>query len=125
MNPSIPRVFFPVLIFLLLLAPAPHTQARPEVIKEGISYYADEDIQTGAVRDLVDEKNIEEVYQFYTYFEAIYDHLDRVTVFKEYKRGAVIQEEHYSYNGKNATPSKKTVLIPGKTPEVTFPGKQD
>jgi hypothetical protein len=36
------------------------------------------------VRDIVAEKNYEEIYQFYTYYEVSYDVKARVKIFKEY-----------------------------------------
>jgi hypothetical protein len=71
--------------------------ARPEIIKEDIVYYSDDFFQTGMVRDIVAEKNYEEIYQFYTYYEVSYDVKARVKIFKEYKQSEVIFEEHYQY----------------------------
>ncbi len=98
------------LLICLLSFPA---WGRPEIIREGISYYSDEYFQEGKVKDIVSEKNYEEVYQFYTYYEVIYDSVERVKVFKEYKQGEVIYEEHYQYDKqgvliKNSIPIPKT-----------------
>ena len=103
---------------LALVTAPPHALSRPEIVREGISYYSNDYVQTGEVRDLADEKNIEEVFQFYTYYEASYDARGRVIVFKEYKKGNVIYEERYSYNDEGDTPGTKTVLVPGKEPQV-------
>ncbi len=85
--------------------------ARPEIMQEGISYYSNEYFQEGEVKDLVAERNYEEVYQFYTYYEVVYDSAGRVKVFMEYKQGEVILEEHYQYNDQGAL-VKKDVLTP-------------
>lgn len=105
-----------LIVCLMLLAPA--VQARPEVIRAGMKYYSDEYFEDGPVKDLEAEKNYEEIYQHYTYYEAVYDTEGRVTVFKEYKQGAVILEERYRYI---AEPPgvERTVLLPGKPPQVT------
>jgi hypothetical protein len=103
---------------LTLMTTLPHALSRPETVREGISYYSNDYIQVGEVRDLADEKNIEEVYQFYSYYEAGYDARGRVIVFKEYKKGNVIHEEQYLYNDEGDTPGTKTVLVPGKEPQV-------
>ena len=101
---------------LTLLAPAVHS--RPEVIRAGMKYYSDEYFENGLVKDIEAEKNYEEIYQHYTYYEVIYDSRERVTVFKEYKQGAVILEERYRYV--SDPPSvERTVLLPGKPPQVT------
>jgi len=111
-----------VLFGLALVTTPPHALSRPEKVREGISYYSNDYIQTGEVRDLADEKNIEEVFQFYTYYEASYDAKGRVIVFKEYKQGNVIYEERYIYNDEGDTPGTKTVFVPGKEPQVVRPG---
>ncbi len=110
--------FLPALLLLLLLTHVSQVQSRPEIIREGLSYYSDEYIQTGVIRDIGAEKNIEEVYQFYTYYEAVYDTKQRVINFREYKQGNVIYEEQYVYDDEGPVPARKTVLIPGQEPEV-------
>jgi len=101
---------------LLLVAPA--VQPRPEVIREGIKYYSDEYFEDGLVKDIESEKNYEEIWQHYTYYEAVYDSQGRVRVFKEYKQGAVIFEAHYRY-ALDSADVERTVLLPGKPPQVT------
>lgn len=115
------RVVFPALILLSALSALPEAHSRPYIILEDISYYSNAALQTGTVSDLVGEKNLEEVYQFYSYFEAVYDSQGRVKVFKEYQQGEVIREERYVYHDESTTPSRKTVLIPGTKPAVTHP----
>ena len=107
MNIALKQLFYSLLI-CLVAAPA---WARPEIIREGMSYYSDDYFQEGTVRDIVSEKNYEEVYQHYTYYEVIYDPAGRVNVFKEYKQGAVIYEEHYLYDDEGML-IKNTVLVP-------------
>ena len=93
-------------------------QARPEVIRAGMKYYSDEYFEEGLVRDIESEKNYEEIWQHYTYYEVVYDSEGRVKVFKEYKQGNVIYEAQYRY-GPDDNDVERTVLIPGRSPEVT------
>jgi len=71
--------------------------ARPEKIRAGESYYSDEVVEVEGVRDLGEDMNYEEVYQFYRYYEAIYDEAGRVVVFIEYVRGDVHRRDEYEY----------------------------
>jgi len=71
--------------------------ARPEKVKAGVPYYSDDFVEHEGIRDLSEEKNFEEVYQFYRYYEAIYDEAGRVTVFVEYVRGEMRKHEEYRY----------------------------
>ena len=116
------RLLLSALFGLTLVTTPPHALSRPEKVREGISYYSNDYIQMEEVRDLADDKNLEEVYQFYSYYEASYDARGRVIVFKEYKKGKVIHEEQYIYNDEGDTPGTKTVLVPGKEPQVVRPG---
>ena len=85
-------------LVVLLMVSASAVYSRPEVIRADISYYSDDYFQNGVVRDIEAEKNYEEIYQFYTYYEVVYDSEKRVKVFREYKRGEIIHEEHYQYD---------------------------
>ena len=113
-----------VIAMLLLLSScvsvlhARTADARPETIKPGISYYSDDFEAVGLVRDLAAEKNYEEVYQFYSYYEAIYDAQERVVVFKEYKRGELIRTEEYSYRSSGDLLERR-MLRPGMPAEIT------
>jgi len=102
------RHLFYSLLICLVSIPA---WARPEIMREAMSYYSDDYFQEGSVRDIVAEKNYEEVYQYYTYYEAVYDPAGRVKIFKEYKQGAIIYEEHYHYDSEGVL-IKNNVLIP-------------
>ncbi len=97
------------IIFYILILVSSSVLARPEVIKQDILYYSDESFQTGVVKDIVAEKNYEEIYQFYTYYEVSYDAKGRVKIFKEYKKGEVIFEEHYQYAEDGATTAEKVI----------------
>jgi hypothetical protein len=83
-----------------------------------MSYYSDEFVVAGLVRDLGNEKNYEEVYQLYSYYEAIYDEQERVVIFKEYKRGDLIQTEEYRYRSSGELLERRT-LRPGMPVEIT------
>jgi hypothetical protein len=84
----------------LLLAPcalAAPASARPETVRVGVSYYSDELIESGSVRDIGAERNYEEVFKLYSYYEVVYDKSERVVRCLEYKRGEVIREDTYRY----------------------------
>ena len=84
----------------LVLAPcalAAPASARPETIRAGVSYYSDELIERGPVRDIGVERNYEEVFKLYRYYEVLYDESERVVRCLEYKRGDVIREDTYRY----------------------------
>jgi hypothetical protein len=100
-----------VLGALALVAPA---SARPEKIRAGASYYSDELVETGSVRDIGAERNYEEVYQFYTYYEVFYDENERVVRSLEYERGEVIREDTYRYSNDGSL-LEHTVKVPGET----------
>lgn len=98
--------------------------SRPEKVRAGESYYSAElaePTNQGLVRALGPEKNYEEVYQFYTYYEFVYDQGGRVVLFREYKRGDVIRTERYNYDASGLL-AKRVVAQPGKQDEVTVPG---
>lgn len=92
--------------------------ARSERIKPGVSYYSDDFEAVGLVHDLAAEKNYEEVYQFYSYYEAIYDAEERVVVFHEYKRGELIRTEEYTYRSSGELLERRT-LRTGMPTEIT------
>ena len=102
-----------------LLIATTAAEARPERIRAGHSYYSDDFSVVGVVRDLADEKNFEEVYQSYRYYEAVYDDRDRVVTFKQIERGEVVREDRYRYTGDAAAPVEHVVKTPGRPPERT------
>ncbi|MBQ75778.1 MAG: hypothetical protein CMQ20_12260 [Gammaproteobacteria bacterium] len=104
-----------ILTLLSVYAPA---YSRSEIVKEGMSYFSDDYTQIDGIKDLAEDKNIEEVYQFYTYYEARYDSSSRVILFKRYKQGEVILEERYLYEGNSSTQGTKEVLAEGKEPQL-------
>ncbi len=91
--------------------------ANPENIKPGSSYFSDDYSVKGKISQLGEEKNFEEIFKNYEYYEAIYDERGRISIFKIYKRGEVILTEEYSYNpdGKSG---KKKIVEEGKSVKV-------
>jgi len=85
---------------ILLVSPAVFCagQFQPYEIKAGISYYSDEYTTHNDISQLGEEKNIEEVYQNYNYYEAIFDTQERIVKFNAYKQGVVEFTETYSYD---------------------------
>jgi hypothetical protein len=94
--------------------------ARPEKIRAGNSYYSNSELATGLIRDIDGEKNYEEVYQSYRYYEAVYDENARVVRFVEYVRGAATRTETYRY-GLDGRLVERVIERPGQPSEVTIP----
>jgi len=102
--------------------PSHPAAARPDEIRAGQRYYSDAERIAGFVRDLGPEKNLEEVYQNYRYFEAVYDTSERVIVFRSYLRGELECTERYRYHEDGAL-AERSVERPGRPPELTlWPG---
>ncbi len=96
--------------------------SQPEKIRAGQSYNSDalgESTNQAMVRAPGQDRNYEDVYQFYTNYEFVYDEEERVVVFREYKRGEVIRAEKCSYGDAGAL-KKRVVSQPGKEDEVTL-----
>jgi hypothetical protein len=98
--------------------------ARPQKTRPGLPYYSDDFIEKDQIRDLAEEKNYEEVYQFYSYYEASYDEAGRVIVFKEYRRGELIRSDEYHYAPGGSLHERHTSR-PGKPVEISRFGKSD
>jgi len=94
-------------------------RARPEVIRAEVSYYSDELVESGSVRDIGTERNYEEVFKLYTYYEVIYDEAERVIRCLEYKRGEVIRTDRYRYAADGSL-SEHVIEVPGE-PAKTVP----
>jgi hypothetical protein len=73
-------------------------QFKPYEIHAGASYYSNEYTSNNGIAELGDEKNIEEVYQNYNYYEAVFDDQERIVIFKAYEKGAIEFSETYSYD---------------------------
>lgn len=101
----------------------PHdASSRPEKTRPGDSFCSDElaePTNQGLVRALGAEKNYEEVYQFYRYYEVVYDEGERVILFREYKRGEVIRTEEYRYDEAGLL-TMRILARPGKEDAVTL-----
>ncbi len=88
-------------LVILLSSPAVFSadQFQPYEIKAGMSYYSDEYTTHNDISALGEEKNIEEVYQNYNYYEAIFDDQERIVIFNAYEKGLIEFSETYSYDG--------------------------
>jgi len=110
------------LVSSLVLAPfalPSLARARPETIRAGLSYYSDELVESGPLRDIGAERNYEEVFKLYSYYEVLYDEKERVIRCLEYKRGEVIRTDHYRY-AEDGSLEEHVIEIPGK-PAQTAP----
>jgi hypothetical protein len=112
------RAEWKALVALTVLFAAGSAAARPEKIRPGHSYYSDGYRVERLVRDIGEDKNYEEVYQRYRYYEAVYDEAGRVVLFKEYERGEVIRTEEYRYGPEGAL-LERVVRKAGEPPEST------
>ena len=111
-----------IVLGLIGVGTLPVASEQPEKIRPGESYFSDElaePTDQGLVRAPGPEKNYEEVYQFYTYYEFVHNEGKRVVLFREYKRGDVIRTEKYSYDGSGFL-TKRTISEPGKQDEITI-----
>lgn len=81
--------------------------ARPESPKPGLPFYSDAYETRGDVSEIKGEKNLEEVYQNYEYFESRYDEKLRPVLFRAYKKGEVVLTEHYSYDASGKLEKKR------------------
>ena len=109
------------LLFCALLASAKPAGARPERIRPGHSYYSDSVEMRGGVSDLGQERNFEEVYQHYTYYEAVYDDRGRVVSFIVYERGDWMRREHYRYDEVARQITLETEYADGRRERRTMP----
>jgi hypothetical protein len=108
------------LIYGLVLGPCALpvlARARPEAIRTEVSYYSDELVESGPVRDIGSERNYEEVFKLYTYYEVLYDENERVIRCLEYKRGEVIRTDHYRYTIDGSL-SEHVVEVPGQPAKI-------
>jgi len=91
--------------------------SRPEIIKPGLSYYADDFTTKDNISELGEEKNYEEVFKNHEYYEATYNKQKRPSMFRIYKKGEIIQTERYFYN-KDGELVKKEIVKDGEPAEV-------
>jgi hypothetical protein len=92
------NIFLFIVIFLTSSTAFCAGQFQPYEIKAGISYYSDEYTTQNITSQLGEEKNIEEVYQNYNYYEAIFDAQERIVIFIAYEKGVIEFSEAYSYD---------------------------
>ncbi len=91
--------------------------ARPERIKPNQPYYADEFTREGEIAELGEERNYEEVFKNYEYYEAVYDEQQRPALFRAYRRGEVDWTERYFYDEQGRL-IRKELIRQGKPVEV-------
>ena len=91
------KVTISAIVMIILLVPQVGI-SKPEKIKPGVIYYSDETEEVDGIEDLIGEKNFEEVYRNYTYFEAVYDQQKRISILKEFERGELIRTVRFQYH---------------------------
>lgn len=93
---------------------------NPYEIKAGVPYYSDEYTVNNGVSELGEEKNYEEIYQYYNYYEAIFDSEKRIVTFKAYERGNVEFSESYHYDDEGRLTKKMITNADGSEKVVDF-----
>ena len=106
-------------IFIILTA-ADFSEARPEKIKPGLSYYSEDYTTKNNVSDIAEEKNYEEVFKNYEYYEAVYDNKKKVKIFRAYKRGEIIFTELYFYRPDGRLAKKEVTDSKSRVKTITF-----
>lgn len=86
----------------------PSLIAKPERIKAGIPYYSDQYESVDGRYELAEEKNFEEVYKNFNYYEAVYDKKERIVIFNAFEKGELEFSEVYYYD-EGTRPVKKEV----------------
>jgi len=104
-------------LFLLSAGFYSGVNAEPEHIKPNQPYYADEFTMDGEIARLGEERNYEEVFKNYEYYEAIYDELKRPVIFRAYRRGEEAWSERYFYDPQGKL-IKKEIVREGKPTET-------
>jgi len=101
-----------IVLFIAMILVSPIVfgadQFQPYEIKAGISYYSNEYSSHEGISELGEEKNYEEVYQNYNYYEAIFDSQERIVTFNAYEKGSIEFFEIYYYKG-DGPPVRKVV----------------
>jgi len=90
--------------------------ARPERIVPGDAYFSQTYTVRAGVSELGVQRNYEEVYMLYTYYEGVYDAKLRMERFRAFERGQVIWEERYFYPPDGSPPYKERTVA-GQTPK--------
>ena len=93
---------------------------EPYEIKAGMSYYSDEYSSNNGLSELGEEKNYEEVYQYYNYYEAVFDSQEHIVIFKAYKQGVVEFSETYFYDEDGKRIKKEIKNSDGSISTVVF-----
>ena len=109
-----------LLAAFILLAAAGLSEGRPERIKPGLSYYSEDCITKGNVSDIAEEKNYEEVFKNYEYYEAVYDDKKRVKTFRAYKRGEIVLTKRYFYRPDGRLAKKEITDSKSSLETITF-----
>jgi len=109
-----------LLTIFIILTTADFSEARPERIKAGLPYYSEDYTTKNNISDIDDEKNYEEVFKNYEYYEAVYDDKKRVKIFRAYKRGEIILTERYFYRSNGRLAKKEITDSKNSLETITF-----
>jgi len=109
-----------LLVAIIFISCTNSSEARPERVKEGISYYSEDYISKDDVSDIAEEKNYEEVFKNYEYYEAVYDDKKRIKIFRSYKRGELVSKEEYFYASDGGLTKKEVTDSKNNIKTITF-----
>ncbi len=109
-----------LITIFILSASASLSEARPERIKPGLSYYSEDYSTVDKVSDIAEEKNYEEVFKNYEYYEAVYDDKKRVKTFRAYKRGEIVLTKRYFYRPDGRLAKKEITDSKSSLETITF-----
>ena len=109
-------------IIIILASPAVVLAGKfqPYEIKPGVPYYSDEYTDNNGVSELGEAQTLEEVFQNYNYYEAVFDEDKRMINFKAYERGAIQFSESYHYDGEGRLIKKVVKNSDGSETVVDF-----
>ena len=109
-------------IAFLLVSPSVLLAGKfePYEIKPDVPYYSDEYTDNDGVSELGEEKNFEEVFQNYNYYEAVFDTNKRMITFKAYERGNIEFSETYHYDSEGQLIKKVVKNSDGSETVVDF-----
>jgi len=93
---------------------------EPYKITAGVSYYSDEYTTNNGLSELGEERNYEEVYQHYNYYEAVFDSHKRIVVFRAYEKGVIEFSETYHYDDDGRLLKKIVEYPDGSKSTVNF-----
>lgn len=114
------KLVLPIAIILASPAGLLAGKFEPYEIKPGVPYYSNEYTDNNGVSELGEEKNYEEIYQNYNYYEAVFDADKRMIIFNAYEKGNIEFSESYHYDSEGRLIKKVVKNSDGSETVVDF-----